>query len=314
VTRVVITIDTELSAALFQSGADADQNFARSIDCNGFGVGWQMDQMEAHGLTGVFFVDPMPALVYGPDVITRIVTPILKRGHEAQLHLHPEWLAWSAQTPVGERRGRSICDFEARDQLTLISHARQLLIDAGAPLPIAFRAGNYGANDETLAALATLGIQWDSSFNPTYLGDPCRIDLPADQVDPVDRLGVAELPVSAIYDWPGHLRHAQICALSATEMMQALHHAADTRRPAFTIVTHSFEMLSRDRNRPNRAVMSRFETMCRTIADHPDLSNSGFNRFELAPATSPPGRLRPSYLRTVQRVAQQGFATLAYER
>lgn len=313
-TQVFITIDTELSAALFQAGANAESNFAHSIDCNEFGIGWQMDQLDAQKLTGVFFIDPMPALVYGPDVIVRIVTQIIERGHEAQLHIHPEWLAWSTTQPVDDRRGRSVGDFNFDDQVTLITLARQMLIDAGAPAPLAFRAGNYGANDDTLRALSASGMRWDSSFNPAYVGNPCNIGLASDQVDPVPRLGMTEIPVSAIHDRPGHLRHAQVCALSATELSRALDHAAETQRPAFTIVTHSFEMMSRDRKRPNRAVMKRFVAMCQTIARHPDLSSSGFSSLELAPATTPPSRLGPSYGRTALRVAEQAIATLAYER
>ncbi len=313
-TQVFITIDTELSAALYQQGANADDNFARSITCDSYGVGWQLDQLDAHGLTGVFFVDPMPALVYGVDVIARIVAPIVARGHEAQLHLHPEWLAWATAQPVDERRGRSIGDFNYDDQVTLITLARQLLVDAGAPPPVAFRAGNYGANDDTLRVLASLGIKCDSSFNPTYIGDPCQIGLGPDQVDPIKRLGVLEIPVSAIEDRPGHLRHAQVCALSAREMADALNHAADTRRPAFTVVTHSFEMMSRDRKRPNRSVMTRFETLCRTVAEHRGLSSSGFAALDLTPATTTAERLGPNNLRTVKRMAEQAIATLAYER
>ncbi len=313
-TQVFITIDTELSAALFQAGADAETNFACSISCSGYGVEWQMGRLDAHGMTGVFFIDPMPALVYGPDVIARVVQPIIARGHEVQLHLHPEWLAWAKDQPVGDRRGRSIGDFGFDDQVTLITLARQLLINAGAPPPVAFRAGNYGANDDTLRALATLGIKWDSSFNPTYIGDPCHIGLGVDQIDPVDRLGITEVSVSAIYDRPGHLRHAQICALSSTEMTAALNHAAATQRPAFTIVTHSFEMMSRDRKRPNRSVMARFENLCHTVSEHPDLSSSGFKSLKLSPATTVPGRAPPSYRRTARRIAEQAFATLTYER
>jgi hypothetical protein len=314
VTQVFITIDTELSAALYQRGADADENFARSITCDGYGVGWQMDQLDSWGLTGVFFVDPMPALVYDMGVIARIVEPIVMRGHEVQLHLHPEWLAWSETQPVGDRRGRSICDFNFYDQVQLITVARQLLIDAGAPPPISFRAGNYGANDDTLRALAALGIKWDSSFNPTYIGSPCNIGLGIDQIDPVERLGIVEMPVSAICDRPGHLRHAQVCALSSREMTDALTYAAETKRPAFTIVTHSFEMMSRDRKRPNHSVMARFEALCRTVAEHPNLTNGGFTKLDLLPATTKPERAPPNYLRTARRFAEQAFATLVYER
>ena len=317
-TYVLITIDTELSARLFQQGFDPAENFARSIDGTtgqgAVGIGWQMDRLDAHGLVGAFFVDPMPALVHGPEVIERTVHQIVARGHEAQLHLHPEWLEWATATPVGDRRGQNIGDFGLDDQITLIARARQILLDAGAPMPCAFRAGNYGADDNSLTALGALGFKWDSSFNPAYMGNPCRIGLPAHQVDPIERLGVVEVPVSAIHDRPESLRHAQICAMSSREMREAMVHAAANDHPVFTIVTHSFEMMSRDRTRPNRLVMKRFEAMCRTIAAHPGLKSTGFAGLELQSSVSTRGRLGANRMRTAFRHIEQAFSTLAYER
>ena len=305
---VLITIDTELSPGLHQRGWSAVANHAASIagaTADGaFGVGWQMDRMEAHGLTGVFFVDPMPALVYGPEVLPPIVEPIVARGHEVQLHCHPEWLAWAAASPVGERRGRNIGDFSPDDQVTLLSFARTLLEQAGAPRPIAFRAGNYGATAATLEALFRIGIAWDSSANPDFPGA-----LPTSARHPE----VRELPVSGLYDRPGHVRPAQVCALSATEMTAALRHAAGGNAP-FVIVTHSFEMLSRDRLRPNRAVMARFEAMCRTIADTPGLRSAGFADLDPAAAVEDRPMLPAAPLRTIGRMVEQAVATFRYER
>jgi peptidoglycan/xylan/chitin deacetylase (PgdA/CDA1 family) len=318
VTQVLITIDTELSPLLYQRGLDADANFSASIEGKtahgSFGIGWQMDCLEAHGLRGVFFVDPMPALVYGPEVIARIVAPIEERGHDIQIHIHTEWLAWAAQAPV-KARGPNIGDFDLNDQETLIAHAHDLLMTAGALAPIAFRAGNYGANDDTLRALATLGIIWDSSLNASYRDGPCQIQLSDDVIDPVSQLGTNELPIAGIFDAPGRIRHAQICALSRREMAAALDHAANTNRPAFAIVTHSFEMLSRDRQRPNRAVMQRFEALCRQVADHSDLTNAGFADLPGEwPIRASGERLPPSRLRTLGRMVEQAAATVLYER
>jgi peptidoglycan/xylan/chitin deacetylase (PgdA/CDA1 family) len=318
VTQVLITIDTELSALLFQRGADADANFKASIEGQtnrgAFGIGWQMDRLEAHDLKGVFFVDPMPALVYGPDIVARIVKPIVARGHDVQLHIHTEWLEWAEHEPV-KARGQNIGDFGIDDQKVLIACARDLLMAAGAPAPIAFRAGNYGADDDTLRALAALGIKWDASFNPAFRGAPCRIRLTPDAIDPVAYCGVNVLPVADIFDRPGHIRHAQVCALSSREMAAALDHAAETARPAFAVVTHSFEMLSRDRQRPNHTVMGRFEMLCRHIASRPELSIAGFADLAADVSDQVAGeRLPPDCLRTFGRMVEQGAATLRYER
>ncbi len=320
-TNVLITIDTELSALLFQRGETVVRNFESSIlgrcAAGDFGIGWQMDQLEAHGLTGVYFVDPLPALVHSEGVIADIVGPIRARGHDVQLHIHTEWLEWAKQSPVGGRTGRNIGSFDLKDQRTLLTLARDILMRAGAAAPTAFRAGNYGANDDTLKVLRDIGFSWDSSFNADYLGAPCGILLPASQVSPIRHQGVVELPVSGLCDRPGSFRPAQICALSADEMAAALSHAGAQGHPFFTIVSHSFEMLSRDRSRPNLMVMNRFSAMCRAIAGNPALSTSGFSALDPALAdgvAAPLDRFQSSTLRTVKRIAEQAVATWLYER
>jgi len=80
-----------------------------------------------------------------------------------------------------------------------------------------------------------------------------------------------EVPVSAICGANGGSRHAQITALSAQEMIAALAYAALERHPVFTIVSHSFELLSRQRDRPNRIVVRRFDRLCEIIAASPRL-------------------------------------------
>jgi hypothetical protein len=320
-THVLISVDTELSAGGQARGQGIRENFESSIlgrcPAGDFGVGWQMDRLEQHGLKGVFFVDPMPALVHGEQVIADIVGPILARGHEVQLHIHTEWLQWANASPVAGRSGRNIGDFDLDDQVRLLGLARDILVRAGAPRPIAFRAGNYGADDNSLRALAALGIAWDTSVNPAYLGGDCRVSVAQGQIGAVEKEGVFLLPVSGFFDRPRHFRPAQICAASGMEMRAALSHAAETKQPAFMIVTHSFEMLSRDRQRPNRSVMARFDSLCRAIADHPSLRASGFADLdpgELLDGDRKLERLPANLLRTGLRFADQLIGTWRYER
>jgi hypothetical protein len=321
-TKVLITVDTELSALFHQRGLALEDNFASSIlgKCadGTFGIEWQMTEMEARGLKGVFFIDPLPSLVYGEAWLTDVVGPVVARGHEAQLHIHTEWLAWAKDSPVGGRQGQNLADFSSDDQHLLLGLAIDLLIRAGAPRPTAFRAGNYGANDDSLRALSKLGLIWDSSVNAPYLGGPCRVGVSADQVSAIERHGVVEVPVAGLNDRIGHVRPAQICALSAREMRDALSHAAANQHRAFVIVTHSFEMLSRDRKRANHVVIARFKAMCDTIAADPRLVSAGFNDLDAAALTRPlatqPARLGPNRLRTFTRMAEQAVATWRYER
>ncbi|NWK98517.1 hypothetical protein DM806_23195 [Sphingobium lactosutens] len=320
-TALLITIDTELSSSLHQRGASLEENLRRSIwaEAQGqkVGIGWQMDRLDRHGLKGVFFLDPMPALVHGADFLKPVVGEIVRRGHEVQAHIHTEWLAWVRQSPVEGRQGRNIGDFTLADQIVLLGLAKRLLEEAGAPPITAFRAGNFGANDDTLRALAAIGILWDSSVNPAYLGRDCRISADSRQIGALRMGDVIELPVSGIADRPGGFRPAQVCAMSAAEMRAGMRHAAQQGHDAFVVVTHSFEMLSRDRRRPNGSVKARFEALCREAARIPPLRGAGFRDLSPEMAARPRPdftRARPSRLRTGLRLAQQAWATWRYER
>jgi hypothetical protein len=320
-TDVLITIDTELSVSRHRSGMSLAENIRASIDGEvaegSFGIGWHMDRFEAHGLRGVFFVDPLPARVVGEDFLADIVGPIVARDHEVQLHIHTEWLALAKDSPKSHGSGQHIRDYAQADQAALIREAAALLVKAGAPAPIAFRAGNYAASDETLAALAGEGILWDSSFNAGYLGGACRIALSATINAPVRHAGLIEVPVSGLNDRPGSFRPAQVCALSQWEMTAALDHAAAVGQPSFVIVSHSFEMLSRDRRRPNRMVMARLDHLCRHITEQPGLRSIGFRDLDPAAVAGAPAAvplLAANRWRTLQRHCAQAAATLLYER
>ena len=318
-TRVFLTVDTELSLGSHQRGVPPETNLAQSVfgeTAEGaFGIGWQMARLNRHGLKAVFFVDPLPAALFGPDLLKRIVAPILAAGHEVQLHIHTEWLRFLDRSPVDGRQGDQIADFSDEDQYALLGWARDLLVAAGAPNPVAFRAGNFGADDRTLAALARLGIVWDSSFNAAYLGAPCHIGLSHLQLEPVAHCGVTELPVTQIFDRPGRLRPAQLCALSGREMQAMLDHAAAHDHAMVTIVSHSFELLSRDRRRANHAVIDRFESLCATLAARRDaFSTSGFADLVLGPGDPAAQPLGPSWLRTAGRIGEQALAHWRYEQ
>ncbi|MEJ2457778.1 MAG: polysaccharide deacetylase family protein, partial [Novosphingobium sp.] len=221
-TTIYITIDTEYSAGFFaRDGADArtanfDASIAGRTRDGQAGIEYQMDIFDAHGLKAVFFVDPMPALIWGVEAIADVVGPIVARGHDVQLHVHTEWLAFAgAANPLGSRTGRNIKDFTRDEQVLLLGYAANALQQAGAPRPVAFRAGNYGANDDTLRALASLGISYDSSHCPALAGEgECGISLGADDREPMEYCGVIEVPVGSIAAHRNRQRHAQLTALS----------------------------------------------------------------------------------------------------
>ena len=313
-TRILLTIDTELVWRHHAAGLGWEENFSRSYQAAGVGVPYQLRVLKEHGLKACFFVDPMPALAFGLDPVRRMVEPILAAGQEVQLHLHPFW----ADLDQAERQGRpfELTGYRFDEQLDLLRRARDLLVAAGAPQPIAFRAGSYAANADTLRALAALGLRYDSSHNGTHHPWPSALPLPPTLVSPTPTPeGVTEVPVGQLAEGDGKLRHLQICAVSFRELRSALLEAQRREHPLVTIVSHSFELASRDGLRPNDVLRRRFDRLCRFLAQHrahlPTSWFSDLGEVPLSCAAEPPvGRSR---LR-LGRVASQVWVGSRYER
>lgn len=317
-TRVFLTVDTELMWRHHAAGLTIAEIAERSLEPAGVGVGYQLRMLADHGLKAVFFVDPMPAVAHGIDPIKRVVAAIRDAGQEVQLHLHPNWAAASS-----ERRDAAasfeLIDFTFAEQRDLIRAASDLLVAAGAERPIAFRSGSYSASDDTLAALAELGIRYDSSHNGSEHPWPSAIGLPPRQIAPIAHQGVIEVPVTLIEDRSGHLRHFQICALSTAEMRDALDHAVRSDHVATTIVSHGFELANRAGTRANAIHVQRFDALCRMLAARRGgLVTTHFTDLEQGEAGLALGRddvpLGPNLIRTGLRQAQQLWSNLVAER
>jgi peptidoglycan/xylan/chitin deacetylase (PgdA/CDA1 family) len=293
-------------------GASWQENFARSFDAAGVGVPWQLEMLRDHGLKACFFVDPMPAELYGIEPIRRMVEPILAAGQEVQLHLHPCWR--SLAQGAAEATGFELTSFPEARQRELIEAARALLVEAGAPAPIAFRSGSYAVNRATLAALAAAGLRYDSSHNGSHQGDPAAFPVDPSQIAPLAVEGVVEVPVGQIEDAPGRLRHLQLCAVSAEEMEAALLHAEAEAHPLVTIVSHSFELATRRGDRRNPALCRRFERLCAFLASHterlPTAHFSDLDGLRLHARAKP---LPAHRLRTARRMAEQLWSNAVYE-
>lgn len=303
-TRVLLTVDTELAWRHSEAGCSWEENYARSVEPAGVGLTYQLDRLARHGLKACFFVDPMPACRYGIEPIRRMVETVLAARQEVQLHLHPAWAGGGGRvfelTGLGRERQRA-----------LLADAAQRLVEAGAPRPIAFRAGSYGADDATLRALAELGFRYDSSFNASHAPWPSAISPQAlSEAGPV-----RELEVSHIKGRGGSLRHLQLCAVSFPELRDALTEAAAAPGAAVTLVSHSFELATRDGLRANRIVKRRFDRLCAWLGEQrPALETVHFADLpDPFPRADLP-HLRSRGWQKLARNAEQAVGNLVYER
>lgn len=276
---VYFTIDTEFwpRAHDLASGDFAD-SISQDIDghtpAGDFGVGFQLDRLNANGLRGVCFIEALSPFVVGPGLIERIVRQVRLQGHDAQLHLHTEWLPWMSQSILPGRTGQNMHDFTEEEQTRLVACGLQKLSEAGAHNICAFRAGNYGADRATLRALARNGLSVDSSYNPGYLDATCRIRAEGVLTNPAMMEGIVEYPVSCFQDVRG-IRHTQLVACSSEELEYALLQAWRNDHESFVIVSHSHELIHRSDKksvpaRPNTVVVRRFERLCAFLSSNKD--------------------------------------------
>jgi hypothetical protein len=192
------------------------------------------------------------------------------------MHVHAEWLEALQSPGLPPFRGRNLVSYSAPEQARILQQGLDNLREAGAKDVSAFRAGNYGANRDTLKAVAAIGLRYDTSCNVCYL-DPSLAPAAADGlfVQPVSLEGVVEVPISYFADWPGHHRPAQLCACSEREMKHALLRAWEIGWSTFVVVSHSFELIRRPKDpsgaaQPDRTVIRRMESLCRLLAEIPD--------------------------------------------
>lgn len=329
--NVLLTVDTEVWPEVpgwpptVRLNRVPDELLARiDVDIMGwtaqgtFGIDYQLAMLERHRLKAVYFVEPLFSAYFGAAPLADLVRRIGDAGQEAQLHLHTEWLSdiHEPGLPTGFRQ--FLHNFNEDEQTALIDWGKRRLEACGAPPVIAFRAGSYGANEETLTALRRLDLHFDSSYNPCYAGGDCRLMPVQPLFGPVEWQGVVEFPVSAFEDGPGRLRHAQLCACSLAELTTALELAYRAGWHCFTIVLHSFEMI-RGRThghtpRRDPLVTRRFEGLCAYLDSHRDRFRTvGFGDLasESFGADGPPAlSIRTGRLLRLGRQVEQALGSL----
>lgn len=126
------------------------------------GIGLHMDLLEHFGHRGCFFVDILMELQYGQSALERTLESILGRGHEVQLHIHTQHLLWHSD-PTWQARYRALEDYDKNG----MQHVMELSIDLFerrvGKRPLAYRAGGFQVDDDSLQIVADHGIPFDSS-------------------------------------------------------------------------------------------------------------------------------------------------------
>jgi hypothetical protein len=265
-----------------------------------------MKRFKEYDLRASYFVEALSVGVIGAATMREVIDTIQEQGHPVELHAHTEWLPWIPDSPCPAADCQHFDQLSLEQQTRVIERGMQYLSECGVREVHAFRAGNCTPNLDTLAALARVGIEFDSSFNISYT----RNGLDRGRMMHPTQIGrICEVPVSWFIDGLRRYRPAHIAACSVAELSHALLQAWHEAWPAFVILLHGFDMLTQARTGPDKRMVVRFETLCRFLADNRDkfrtVTFADVTPADLLDSGAPHRPLRSSLRRTASRYTEQ---------
>jgi hypothetical protein len=275
-----------------------------------YGLPYTLQELNAHGLIGTFFVEPLFSTRFGAQPLAEIVGLIKDAGQDVQLHLHTEWVD-EAREPVlaGITEKKQFLHYFSRaEQQQLIGKGLELLRNAGATGVNAFRAGSFGFNRETLDALAANGVPFDSSYNAGQFGPESGVMPGSLLMEPIECGGVYEYPLTVFRDGRGALRPAQLTACSFGEMQSLLWQALEQGRRSFVILSHNFEIMNLAKTRRDDIVVRRFRQLCTFLRRNEDCFRvRGFHELAGTSVPTQPAPLTVPMWKTGLRVVEQAL-------
>ena len=201
-----------------------------------------MELCDKHAIKATFFVNVFEECRIGEAVMARMCKEIMDRGHDVQLHTHPAFLT-----------GRPLLADHSRDeQRELVAIGKRKLYAWTGRHAVAHRAGYYGINDDSLAALKDCDIALDCSAFFQRKG--CRVQWSRWEL--TERNGMWELPISwfrvngsepirAGGSGTGRVCKVDIDKASADGLIAFLRYAEAEGYGHVTLASHSFSLIQK---------------------------------------------------------------------
>ncbi|HKM84454.1 MAG TPA: hypothetical protein VJY15_26285 [Candidatus Acidoferrum sp.] len=261
---------------------DPERAVLGRIGSERYGIPRIMDILEENNLRGTFFIEVFAALHGFQPGLTEAYSQIVKRGHDAQLHLHPIHYYYHLRNEGRLPPGNMPLDKDMigahplEKQVEMLQQGISLFQEMIGKTPAAFRAGNFGASGSTLDALDKVGIHFDSSFNAAYLDSSCKLDSRGAINRPWQQSHVWEIPVTTFqtggWGWCG-LKQLNINAVSLWEMKSVLKQAERIGLRTVTFIAHSFSLfkvadLQFGKLKPDHLVVRRLHGLCHFLKEN----------------------------------------------
>ena len=240
-----------------------------------FGLPLICDILGASGIPATFFVEAFADEQGFAGLTEPVCKYLLDRSHDVQLHIHPNHYHYGLKLQGKE--------YPFTDQMAELSpEAQHYLLAEGCERiarwtgrrPVAFRAGNMGADEQTLAQLPAVGIRIDSSYTFPYLGGQSPF-ADREAYNGSKWYGdVLELALSGFYQRPMPGLHkakpVDLVGISFAECRDAIERICGDGADA-VVILHSFSLMKvrnnqYDDGRLNRVVARRLRRLCEWLA------------------------------------------------
>lgn len=126
------------------------------IDGKAYGLKLILEMFKRYEIKATFFVDFAEIHTWGNEAIKNICEDILAFNQDIQIHLHPEHF--------GDKLREELSQYSYAEQKMMIEDCIKNYKEIVGKEPVAFRAGKFSANEDTLKILKQCGIKIDSSY------------------------------------------------------------------------------------------------------------------------------------------------------
>lgn len=286
-TRVYFTIDVETSMGGAWRHPDRrplsiDKLIFCKLGDTAYGLPLIVEELNKYGFRATFFTEVFFSHCLGADQAQMVVDYLLKNRQDVQLHIHPVFRNYSLARKQHsaevfhryEAKSDALNDYDLDTQYALLSEGSDLFQSFVGEEAVAFRAGGFRGDQNTLAALRRLGIPIDCSYNPSVPASFAQSRPTPNLVQHIE--GILEMPLTSAMSGTAGFRGWKPMAISSVsfaELKAVLTQAHNAGLRDVILILHSFSTVKpRDvfysSFRPDRMVISRLRRLLRYLADH----------------------------------------------
>lgn len=150
--KYICTVDVEAH----RGNNPVDDLIYGIIDGKHYGLNKILTLFEKYNIRATFFVDFAEVNTWGKEAIQKVCEEIMTFNQDIQIHLHPEHF--------GDKTREELSQYNYEEQKYMIGECIRYYEDFVGRKAVAFRAGKFSANEDTLKALNYYGIRIDSSY------------------------------------------------------------------------------------------------------------------------------------------------------